>query len=229
MSSIDAKEQIDILMKEYGFIKGEMQTYINLFQRHTNFLPLILPTSIAIVSATLAIITKSDTNGLEKIFNHNLIVVFGTPLLVYQLLGFLAFVLITTAGLFSASASLSYMYILELLARRLEKIEIEINKLVGRRLLYWEIGISPKLIRVAKVHGLWIKPSTSRILWSYIVFFFLIAFMILVAKKLIGCWLALGFITYALLGIFFQIVQYVQYINKVIPRMVEIITSEIDL
>ncbi len=225
MSSIEPKEQIDILMKEYGFIKGEMQTYINLFHRHTNFLPLLLPTIIAIVTGALAVIAKSDANGLMKIINHNLIMVFSTPFLVYQLLGFLAFVLVTTTGLFSASASLSYIYIIELLARRGEKIEQEVNKLTGRRLLYWEIGISPQLIRAAKAPGMWITPSTLRILWSYIGFFFMIVFMILVARPLLGSWLAFGFIAYALFGIFFQATQYVQYKRKFIPKMVTTINE----
>lgn len=225
---LEPKDQIDILMAEYGFIKAEMQTYITLFHRHTNFLPLVLTATTAVVMGAVAILIRADRAGLIGFLDYKIITLFSWDSAAYQLLGFLAFALIVTWGLFSASASLSYIYIIEILARRVETIEREVNKLAGRNLLCWEIGISPRLIRSANVPYLWLRPSTFRILWSYVGFLWVMVLMLVTAIPLLGTLLGWGFILYALCGILLEAVLYIQYKRKISPSIIEIVNSAAD-
>lgn len=226
-TSLSISDQIDVLMAEYGFIKSEMQTYINLFHRHTNILPPLLTAAIAVVMGSLAVLARSNDGQPPTIMDYNVTTLLGIDVAAYQLLGLLGFILITTWGLFSASASLSYIYIIELLARRAETIEREVNRMAGENLLCWEIRISPQLIRLSSAPSVWISPSTFRILWSYIGFFFVTVFMLLVAVPLLGIVLGSAFIVYAVCGVLFEAALYVRYKYKSVPNMIEIVNSAV--
>lgn len=214
-------EQIDLLMKEYGFIKAEMQTYIGLFHRHTNFIPILLPIIVGAGTAVVAVLARSNADDFQRIVDAKVLTTCGVDILAYQLLALLASMLIVTLGLFSSSASISYMYIIELLARRVEVIERRINALSGvaEPLLYWEIGMSPRLIRLPRVVGLWAPPSSLRILWSYVGFVLVVLALVAAALPLLGPPLAIFFWAFTAFGILLQCRQYFLYMRRIVPQI----------
>lgn len=214
-------EQIDLLMKEYGFIKAEMQTYIGMFHRHTNFIPILLPILVGVATAAIAVLARSNGDDFRRVVGTTVLTIFGLDILAYQLVALLAFMLIVMLGLFSSSASISYMYIIELLARRVEVIERRINTLSGvaEPLLYWEIGMSPRLIRLPRVAGLWTPPSSLRILWSYAGFVMVVIALVVAAFPVLGPSLAYFFWCFTAFGVALQGRQYFLYMRKIVPHI----------
>jgi hypothetical protein len=128
----------------------------------------------------------------------------------------LIFVLIVTSFLFTIAASLGYIHNLEVLAVRCRQIEEEVNRLSGRKLMNWEIDISPNLIRSTSVKGLWVMPSTMRLVWNFVGMVFLVVFMLFVSKLVLGAILAPLFQAYAGVGIVFQGSQYILYRRELV-------------
>lgn len=52
---VESKELLDTMFGEYSLIKTELQTYINLFHKHTNYITIYL----SVIAALLSVIVTS--------------------------------------------------------------------------------------------------------------------------------------------------------------------------
>ena len=111
---LNPKDEIDILLREYGLIKAEMQTYIGLFHRYTNMLPVLLSAAVAIAVSLLSALVKDGANLLiERMKAFQMLSVGFLSINAFELLVFFIFSLLITSCLFTIAASLSYIHVLE--------------------------------------------------------------------------------------------------------------------
>jgi len=214
---MNPKDEIDVLLKEYALLRAEIQTYIALFHRYTNMLPVIMSTAVAIgVSILLTLIRVGTDHIIERMKSLILFSFAMGTVSALQLFAFLIFILIITSFLFTIAASLGYIHNLEVLAVRCRQIEEEVNRLSGRQLMNWEIKISPNLIRSTSVKGLWVMPSTMRLIWNFLGMVFLVIFMLAVSNLVLGAILAPLFQAYTGVGIVFQGSQYLLYRRELV-------------
>ena len=103
-----------------------------------------------------------------------------------------------------------------MLCVRGKQIEEEVNRLFGRKLMNWEIEMSPNLIRNSSVKGLWVLPSTMRLLWNFVGILALVIFIFIVSKSILGPLLASLIQAYAGIGLVFQGSQYILYKRELV-------------
>jgi hypothetical protein len=58
------KDEIDLLLKEYALHRTEIQTYIELFHRYTNMLPILMSTAVAVGVSVLTTLIKVGAGHL---------------------------------------------------------------------------------------------------------------------------------------------------------------------
>jgi hypothetical protein len=215
---LEPKEILQILLSEYSFIKNEMKTYIELFHKQTNFVTLYLSIIAGILSINISWFSKNL--GLPAPLLTRYILFWplsGSEVFAYQIISFFIYVLLAVVGFYFLIATLSYIYIIEVLARRISVIERNINKLADRDIMTWELSISPYLIRSFVHKKLWMSPSTIRIVMSLVLLGVILAIQVFTASELMGSQLALLFIIAVCFFSLFFVIQMIYYGKVAIP------------
>lgn len=209
---LSERECLEVMLREYTTLKEEMKIYINLFHKHTNFVVVYASVLTGVAGFAVALRGK-DVNILGTLLKTLTLPwpFVGRQVYAYQALGFFAYLILASLGFFFVAATLSYIYVIEVLAARAAVVERSINGLTGRALLAWEIGISPRLIRKMVVKGVWISPSVLRISSCFFLLVLVLFFQIFTARAVMGPELGIVFILLAVAGIAFFIVQAVAY------------------
>jgi hypothetical protein len=124
-----APDSLASLQGEYAIIKAEMQTYIGLFHQQANFSFLYLTVVAGALTIGGAVLSANDT-ALHLLTALWSLQVPGVKLdfALYQVLAFLANLLIAVSGFLFVAASYSYIYVIELLAHRAAVVEDAINQ-----------------------------------------------------------------------------------------------------
>lgn len=208
----------DIVFGEYSLIKGEIQTYIKLFHGQVNWVTAYL----AIITSVLAYAGASFVN-VEKLPKYLLEIHFmpwpltGYQASLIQAIGFAIYILVALVGLLFVSAAISYIYIIEVLAARAGVVEDHLNSLAGRKLMAWELEISPRLIRGFVRKGAWVSPSSVRIAWSFGTLLIILFMECLTAPLVLGKPLGLMFLVAVGLAALFQVIQLIEYRRSGVP------------
>jgi hypothetical protein len=203
---ITDNDRLNILVSEYGLVKSELQTYIELFHKHTDYLTLYVSAAAAIAAFAPGLLASTDPVRQLLLTRCPLVWPLSGDAAIYQIVAFVGYILITTMGMYFVAATLSYMYLIEVLARRAAAIEARINRLSGDNLMLWEI-LSPRLIRGFVRVGLWVSPSAVRVVWACAILAVIVSAQFFTTTAVMGRDLAKAFFLYGTVVVLFQTSQ----------------------
>ena len=223
-SNLDPKDMLQILLSEYSYIKDEMKVYIELFHRQTNYIILYISVIAGFLSLNISLFNK-NTN-VPEILGTEIITWLPITFKGFQLIGFFGYLTICLIGFYFMISVISYIYIIEILARRVCIIEKNINKLSGQNIMAWEITIAPNLIRKIVRKGIWFNPSSIRVSFSIIFLTIIILMLIFTSFFVMGNDLTIIFWIISIpLGIFFYYQLYL-YKQVGVPFITEIVNRD---
>jgi hypothetical protein len=209
---LEEKELLQIMLSEYGLIKAEMKGYIDLYHKHTNFVTLYLSIIVGLFGVVASWFGRNPGLAESLLGIYTLPWPYaGEQIKVYQLAGFLIYLVLAAVSFYFIAATISYIYIVEVLGKRAAVVERQINKLAGHDLLIWDTSICPRIIHSFVHKGLWISPSAVRHIWSYGLLSIVLVLELLTASALMGPQLGNIFIVLVGTGAVFQVVQVVCY------------------
>jgi len=220
---LEDKDCVQVLIAEYGLVKGEMKTYIDLFHHSTNFVTIYASFLAGVGGLLISVSAKIGT--VPKALLATLYLHFLPPVHVYELLSFAGYMIVVIIGFSFVAAMLSYIYVIEVLAARAGVIERKINILADRDLLAWEIAISPQLIRNFVRKGTWISPSILRIGSNLMVLIVVLFVEALTAKFAMGSLSPIFLFFLAAMTIFYSI-QGVAYRTVALPLISKVVEHE---
>lgn len=224
---LESKDFLNILLSEYSYIKNELKTYIELFHRQTNFISIYIPilASFATIGFTWCIQAQTFPFPFAETYKLPWPYV-GSVVFLYQVIALIAYILLAMVGCFFFASSINYIYLIEILARRAQSIEIAINKLAKSDIMVWEIAISPYLIRNRFHKGIWLSPSTLRIGWSFFILIVIFIMQLITANSIMGNELSIVFVIILSIFFVFFAIQAVAYIKIGIPEIIRIVEHE---
>lgn len=216
-----------MLLTEYSLIKGELKTYIDLFHKQPQFLTSYLAVASGLITLAAALFSKPGVLSTFLLSQLPAPWPFqGRTVHMYRLLAFAAYTLLATVGMYFVAATLSYMYLIELLARRARVVEVEVNKLAGHELMLWEVSLSPRLIRAVNWRWVWISPSAVRLAWSFLVLAVVLAVEAVTAHDAMGPTFAGVFRCYLAIVVVFEGIQIVGQQRVGLPYVTRVIEHE---
>jgi len=223
-TTTEKKYLTDIFLSEYSFIKNEMKNYIDLFHKQTNFLTLYISLITGFISISISVLNKNSEVAPFLLIHYD-IPLFGM-IYTYQLLGFFVYSILTLVGYYFLISTVSYIYVIEVLARRIAVIERDINSIVGKNIMVWEISISPKLIRGLVRKNLWMSPSYIRIIISIFLLLLIISMFVATSSIIMTNALSTIYVTITILLTIFFCIQVFLYHRVGVPHIIEVVNSE---
>jgi len=225
-SILDSKDILQILLSEYSYIKDEMKVYIELFHKQTNYIILYFSVIAGFLSLNISLFNNNKDTNLPMILNSEIVTFLPLSFKGFQILEFFGYLTICLIGFYFMISIISYIYIIEILARRVCIIEKKINKLTGQNIMAWEITISPNLIRKIVRKGIWFNPSSIRITFSLSFLALIIIMLISTSYLVMGDDLAKIFCIFSVLMVIFFAIQFILYKKVGIPYITEIVNRD---
>ena len=116
---LESKDLLQIMLSEYSFIKNEFKTYVDLFHKQTNFITIYFPLIVGAIGIGVSLVGKNQCLPSSLLAIYKLPWPYhGCCVFLYQIVGFFIYLLLAMVGFFFAAATLSYIYVIEILHKK---------------------------------------------------------------------------------------------------------------